>query len=146
MRGHGESGSRGDIAYIGQLEDDLDDFMKQVLEVEKGVTLIGFSGGGGFALRFAGATGKICLSATFCSRHISGTMPLPRDPIIISGLKQVFRALLVFRFLALSAKNCLATCLFLLLLLTQKIPNIKPRVTHTDSVVTLARITIINQI
>ena len=52
IRGHGESGTKGQIAYIGQLEDDLEDFLKAVLPPgEK--SLIGFSAGGGFALRFA---------------------------------------------------------------------------------------------
>ncbi len=52
MRGHGESGVKGDIAYIGQLEDDIEDFMKQAA-LPGSKTLIGFSSGGGFVLRFA---------------------------------------------------------------------------------------------
>jgi len=56
-RGHGASGSRGDIAYIGQLEDDLADL---VGEIRKGsptapLILLGHSSGGGFALRVAGS-------------------------------------------------------------------------------------------
>jgi alpha-beta hydrolase superfamily lysophospholipase len=55
MRGHGGSGSRGDIAYIGQLDDDLRDFCDHL--DRQGVTphrvLIGHSAGGGFALRIA---------------------------------------------------------------------------------------------
>ncbi|MFM0741276.1 alpha/beta fold hydrolase [Paraburkholderia xenovorans] len=53
MRGHGESGSKGVIAYIGQLEDDLSDFLDAVQPAGPR-TLAGFSAGGGFALRFAG--------------------------------------------------------------------------------------------
>jgi pimeloyl-ACP methyl ester carboxylesterase len=53
IRGHGDSGSRGDIDYIGQLEDDMEDFVKQVLKGEKNITLVGLSSGGGFVLRFA---------------------------------------------------------------------------------------------
>ena len=56
IRGHGDSGRRGDIAYVGQLEDDLEDFVNQVLKDKQGATLAGFSAGGGFALRFAGST------------------------------------------------------------------------------------------
>ncbi|MDE1180537.1 alpha/beta fold hydrolase [Paraburkholderia sp.] len=52
MRGHGESGARGTIAYIGQLEDDLEDCLA-ALDPATPRTLIGFSAGGGFALRFA---------------------------------------------------------------------------------------------
>jgi alpha-beta hydrolase superfamily lysophospholipase len=52
MRGHGESGEKGKIAYIGQLEDDIEDFLKASRPLGK-KSLIGFSAGGGFALRFA---------------------------------------------------------------------------------------------
>jgi len=55
MRGHGESGTRGQAAYIGQLEDDLEDFTRQVPFAGPS-TLLGFSSGGGFVLRFAGST------------------------------------------------------------------------------------------
>lgn len=54
IRGHGESGRKGQIAYIGQLEDDLEDFMNSVKPAGF-KTLVGFSSGGGFALRFAGS-------------------------------------------------------------------------------------------
>lgn len=53
MRGHGLSGKRGHIAYIGQLEDDVTDFMKSNPHQGRN-TLVGFSSGGGFVLRFAG--------------------------------------------------------------------------------------------
>src|SRR6478672_9233482 len=53
IRGHGGSGRKGQIAYIGQLEDDLADFTRAV-SPPKPVTLTGFSSGGGFAVRFAG--------------------------------------------------------------------------------------------
>ena len=55
IRGHGESGVKGQIAYIGQLEDDLEDFMSAVRPSGR-KSLVGFSAGGGFALRFAGDT------------------------------------------------------------------------------------------
>ena len=55
MRGHGESGPRGDIAYVGQLEDDLADVLTEVRAAHPGVPVVvlGFSSGGGFVLRFA---------------------------------------------------------------------------------------------
>ena len=58
IRGHGVSGSRGDIAYVGQLEHDLADFVTEIRKTSPGVplTLIGHSAGGGFALRVAGST------------------------------------------------------------------------------------------
>lgn len=54
VRGHGVSGSKGEIGYIGQLEDDLDSFVRSI-SPPKPSTLVGFSSGGGFALRFAGS-------------------------------------------------------------------------------------------
>ena len=53
MRGHGRSGAKGDIAYIGQLEDDMEDFV-HAIKLAQPSTLVGFSSGGGFVLRFAG--------------------------------------------------------------------------------------------
>jgi non-heme chloroperoxidase len=56
IRGHGGSGQRGDIAYIGQLDDDLADFVTQLGPPGSGETrtLVGFSAGAGFSIRFAG--------------------------------------------------------------------------------------------
>jgi alpha-beta hydrolase superfamily lysophospholipase len=58
IRGHGTSGTRGDIGYVGQLEDDLADFVAVVRKIspDAPLTLIGHSSGGGFALRVAGSS------------------------------------------------------------------------------------------
>jgi len=55
IRGHGETGRKGDIDYRGQLDDDLADFVAMVKAARPGSPLVlaGFSGGGGFALRSA---------------------------------------------------------------------------------------------
>ena len=57
IRGHGASGTRGDIGYVGQLEDDLADFVAVVRKTAPTapLTLVGHSSGGGFALRVAGS-------------------------------------------------------------------------------------------
>jgi alpha-beta hydrolase superfamily lysophospholipase len=57
MRGHGTSGTRGDIGYVGQLEDDLADFVAELRKTVPSapLTLVGHSSGGGFALRVAGS-------------------------------------------------------------------------------------------
>src|SRR6267154_661441 len=57
IRGHGGSGTRGDIGYVGQLEDDLADFVAVVRKTTPSapLTLVGHSSGGGFALRIAGS-------------------------------------------------------------------------------------------
>jgi len=54
-RGHGASGSRGDIGYIGQLEDDLADLVAHLRAdfPATRLTLVGHSSGGGFVLRVA---------------------------------------------------------------------------------------------
>ena len=53
LRGHGTSGGSGDIDYIGQLEDDLADFVAtlQLGHPAASYSLIGFSSGGGFTMR-----------------------------------------------------------------------------------------------
>jgi alpha-beta hydrolase superfamily lysophospholipase len=57
IRGHGASGNRGDIAYLGQLEDDMTDLVGEIRKTDPTapLTLIGHSSGGGFALRIAGS-------------------------------------------------------------------------------------------
>jgi alpha-beta hydrolase superfamily lysophospholipase len=57
IRGHGASGNRGDIAYLGQLEDDMADLVTEIRKTDPTapLTLIGHSSGGGFALRIAGS-------------------------------------------------------------------------------------------
>jgi alpha-beta hydrolase superfamily lysophospholipase len=55
MRGHGASGARGDIAYPGQLDDDLADMIAELRKSRPPAKfiLLGHSSGGGFALRIA---------------------------------------------------------------------------------------------
>ena len=55
IRGHGGSGTRGDIGYVGQLEDDLVDFFAHLRRTapDLPLTLIGHSAGAGFSLRVA---------------------------------------------------------------------------------------------
>ncbi len=54
-RGHGASGARGDIAYLGQLDDDLADLIAElrISYPDARLTMIGHSAGAGFALRIA---------------------------------------------------------------------------------------------
>jgi len=56
FRGHGASGTRGDVAYLGQLDDDLADLIAELRKASPGArfSLVGHSAGGGFALRVAG--------------------------------------------------------------------------------------------
>ncbi len=61
IRGHGNSGTKGHIAYVGQLEDDMEDFV-HAIKLGQPSTLIGFSSGGGFGLRFAGSARQALFS------------------------------------------------------------------------------------
>lgn len=55
VRGHGKSGRKGQIDYVGQLESDMALFVQAARPVQPS-TLAGFSSGGGFALRMAGSS------------------------------------------------------------------------------------------
>jgi pimeloyl-ACP methyl ester carboxylesterase len=76
MRGHDGTGRNGDIDYIGQLDDDVADFMKTLGPKRPGErrTLLGFSSGGGFVLRFAGGP-----TARLFDRFILVSPQLPVD-------------------------------------------------------------------
>lgn len=66
IRGHGASGTRGDIGYLGQLDDDLADLVGHLRGQGLAVplTLAGHSSGGGFALRVAGSTNQALFART----------------------------------------------------------------------------------
>lgn len=56
LRGHFGSGkTRGDCAYIGQLEDDVMDLIQELHLQDKKIYLLGHSSGGGLAIRLAGS-------------------------------------------------------------------------------------------
>src|ERR1700733_12251123 len=57
IRGHGGSGSRGDVGFIWQLVKDMAGFLAVVRNTSPAepLTLLGHSAGGGFALRVAGS-------------------------------------------------------------------------------------------
>ena len=79
MRGHGDSGARGQAAYLGQMEDDVEDFLQAVPHAGP-QTLMGFSAGGGFALRFAGSArqglfDRYVLLAPFLHQHAPTARP-----------------------------------------------------------------------
>ena len=78
LRGHGASGTRGQIDYLGQLEDDVVDFMHRIAPAQP-VTLAGFSAGGGFAIRYAGSGHqRLFQSYLFLSPFLSQDAPTSR--------------------------------------------------------------------
>lgn len=79
IRGHGESGAKGHIAYVRQLECDLEDFATAALP-QLPVTLVGFSSGGGFVLRIASSKQRAMfanclLMAPFLGQHAPTSRP-----------------------------------------------------------------------
>lgn len=79
LRGHGGSGTRnGDSSYKAQLDDDLVDFVKAtgLTDTQIHRTLIGFSSGGGFALRTAsGPNGTLFDAYLAISPYIAHDSP-----------------------------------------------------------------------
>ena len=68
IRGHGATGRRGDVDYSGQTMDDLDDLLSAIAPDAR-ATLVGFSMGGGLALKYAAArpdtTGEVILLSPY---------------------------------------------------------------------------------
>lgn len=81
VRGHGHSGSRGDIAYTGQLDDDLADLVAHIRKNAPIAPLIfvGHSLGGGFGLRTAGGkNGDLFASYVLLAPFLSSSAPTSR--------------------------------------------------------------------
>ena len=80
-RGHGASGTRGDIAYPGQLDDDLADLIVELRRTrpQARLVLIGHSAGGGFALRVAsGPLGENFERAILLAPYLGYSAPTNR--------------------------------------------------------------------
>lgn len=85
LRGHGPAPQRrGDVDYIGQLEDDLADLIAHLGSAEREVVLLGHSGGGGLAIRFAGGAhgdliDRAVLVAPFLQHDAPTALPMVGD-------------------------------------------------------------------
>jgi alpha-beta hydrolase superfamily lysophospholipase len=116
MRGHGESGTKGKIAYIGQLEDDVEDFLKATRPPGRR-SLVGFSAGGGFALRFAAGTRRdlfdnYVLLAPLLSQEATTYRPASGGWVSVGGPR--IQALLMLNRIGISALNYLPVTAFAL--------------------------------
>jgi non-heme chloroperoxidase len=80
IRGHGDTGTRGDIDYAGQLDDDLADFVGAVKmrHPKAELELMGLSSGGGFALHAAATP----LGAAFARVVLLSPFLGPRAPTV----------------------------------------------------------------
>ncbi len=82
IRGHGDTGTRGDIDYAGQLDDDMADFVAAVRAKHPNAKLVlmGFSSGGGFALHIAaGPLGKMFVRTVMLSPMLGPFAPTYRQ-------------------------------------------------------------------
>ena len=99
LRGHGASGGDGDIAYNGQLQNDVADLARFVHVAQPGARtwLLGHSAGGCLALRFAGGTyGKLFDHYVLLSPMLSRDAPTVRAGV--GGFVKPFRG----RYIALT--------------------------------------------
>lgn len=80
LRGHGVSPERrGDVDYIGQLEDDLAQLISFVRRPDRPVILAGHSSGGGLVVRFAGgAHGDLIDGAILMAPFLKYNAPTTR--------------------------------------------------------------------
>lgn len=83
LRGHGPMANRrGDVDYVGQLEDDLADFILSLKSdrPDLNVTMLGHSSGGGLAVRFAGGqNNKLVDRYILVAPFISAMAPVTRN-------------------------------------------------------------------
>jgi non-heme chloroperoxidase len=99
IRGHGETGQRGDVDYVGQLDDDLADLttMVKARHPNARLALLGFSAGGGFALHAAATP----LGASFSRIVLISPFLGPRAPTVKRNGTDPWARPFVPRFLAL---------------------------------------------
>jgi alpha-beta hydrolase superfamily lysophospholipase len=92
IRGHGESGTRGDIRYFGQLEDDMADFVAEIRKVHPAepLTLIGHSAGGGFVLRVAASPIQDLFARSVLLAPYLGMTRRAPGPMPAAGLAPIF--------------------------------------------------------
>lgn len=109
IRGHGETGRRGDLDHAGQPEEDLAALIAFVRARHPSarLTLAGFSLGGGLALRYAGGTQGATIDRTLLLAPMLG----PRAPTAREGEDPWARPHLP-RIIALSILNRLGVTAF----------------------------------
>ena len=80
LRGHGTApGRRGDVGYIGQLEDDLADLIAVTRKPDQSLVMAGHSSGGGLVVRFAGgAQGRMLDGAILLAPFLKHNAPMTR--------------------------------------------------------------------
>lgn len=109
LRGHGANRPHGDVAYVGQLDDDLVDF----ISIQKPGfasatwTLLGFSSGAAFGLRFAAESpaGQLLDRYVLVSPYLRYNAPSVRQAGSGSGATHSWAAVSLGRMIGLSMLN-----------------------------------------
>ncbi len=116
LRGHGANRPHGDVAYVGQLEDDLADFLDREKPefVNAKWTILGFSSGAAFALRFAATTsvGTLVDRYILVSPYLRYNAPSVRHAKPGSAPPQSWAAASVGRMIGLTILNRLGVTLW----------------------------------
>jgi non-heme chloroperoxidase len=81
LRGHGVNPERrGDVDYIGQLEDDVADLIKEYRREGQYIILAGHSSGGGLAVRFSGGKNRFLIDgAVLLAPFLKYNAPTTRE-------------------------------------------------------------------
>lgn len=109
LRGHGANRPHGDIAYVGQLDDDLADLIVEQRKVYPGAawTIVGFSSGGAFALRFAAESpaGRLPDRYVLVSPYLRYNAPSVRESTHGASASQSWASASVGRIIGLTIAN-----------------------------------------
>ena len=109
LRGHGANRPHGDVTYVGQLDDDLADFInrKKPEFLNSKWTILGFSSGAAFALRFAAESpaGKLVDRYVLVSPYLRYDAPSVRQSKPGSAGPQSWAAASVGRIIGLTMLN-----------------------------------------
>jgi len=109
LRGHGANRPHGDITYVGQLDDDLADFIanKKPEFSNSAWTILGFSSGAAFALRFAAKSpaGQLVDRYVLVSPYLRYNAPSVRQSEPGSATPQSWASVSLGRMIGLTMLN-----------------------------------------
>jgi non-heme chloroperoxidase len=110
IRGHGDTGTRGDIDYANELDDDLAELVAVVKmrHPNAQLALMGFSSGGGFALHIAATP----FGAAFARVVLLSPFLGPRAPTVKEGQTNAWAVVYLPRLIALTILDRLGIRVF----------------------------------
>lgn len=109
LRGHGANRPHGDIVYVGQMDDDLEDLIAERRRTQPDIrcTIVGFSSGAAFALRFAAEVpaGRLAEDYVLVSPYLRYDAPSVRASKPGAAVSQTWAAASVPRMVGLTIAN-----------------------------------------